>query len=547
MKEKFSLEEVAQHKDAMEDRQRGLHTLEGHAKFIADHSNDSVETDSFPTAADQTTQRKIEIELDAKSAAKWRMIGKTKGLSSDTEIANFLIQQYEAAHATVALLTCCIQCSTPLTILCEKCQPAVKQENELEASSIRPRSLTVDKNTDGGAIFSLHPPSVQSDSRDVKSEQVTIEPTDKGEVTELTEQEQSLHTGHPSSGTLMYFPDGDLGVKTVSQHSVVSTFTGKTEKRVFRCKECDTEYRNPKALKKHKLKHHPTASRRQNLSADVNKHESMETTDYSHTEKWKKPLIVEQCKVCGKEVKKVRMKTHMVIHSDEKPFLCTECGASFKRNQQLKSHMETHTGIFTRKCGECGAFFPTKTLLFKHRRDVHSQPQVCQVCGAFVKKYLWKSHMRKHSDVKPFSCVHCGMTFKYKQSFVDHMNIHAGVQPYVCAECGASFTRPSSFYVHRSRVHSNLKPFKCTLCADAFKKSVDLKKHMHMHKGDKPLKCDECGSIFFHDYALKRHMMVHTGEKPFPCSKCDRAFPTKCDLKAHSDRRHNKAENQSTP
>lgn len=38
----------------------------------------------------------------------------------------------------------------------------------------------------------------------------------------------------------------------------------------------------------------------------------------------------------------VRLFTHMAIHEEEKPFLCNNCGKSFKQHSQLKNHQVIH-------------------------------------------------------------------------------------------------------------------------------------------------------------------------------------------------------------
>jgi len=63
----------------------------------------------------------------------------------------------------------------------------------------------------------------------------------------------------------------------------------------------------------------------------------------------------------------------MVVHSDEKPFSCTECNKTFSREPDLKRHKITHTEEKKYKCNfdNCKSSFNTSGNLARHKRLSH--------------------------------------------------------------------------------------------------------------------------------------------------------------------------------
>uniref|UniRef100_A0A8C7XPI6 C2H2-type domain-containing protein n=1 Tax=Oryzias sinensis TaxID=183150 RepID=A0A8C7XPI6_9TELE len=61
---------------------------------------------------------------------------------------------------------------------------------------------------------------------------------------------------------------------------------------------------------------------------------------------------------------------------------------------------------------------------------------ICKECGkSFCNKYLFKIHTRIHSEDKRFSCKECDKSFSHRSSLKSHMITHTGESTFFCKEC----------------------------------------------------------------------------------------------------------------
>ena len=80
-----------------------------------------------------------------------------------------------------------------------------------------------------------------------------------------------------------------------------------------------------------------------------------------------------------------------------------------------------------------------------------------------------------------------------------------------CNICGRHYARPSTLKTHL-RTHTNERPYKCSVCCKTFSQAANLTAHQRVHTGERPFPCPICGRQFSQSSSVITHLRTHSGK-----------------------------------
>nr|BAB43903.1 ikaros [Seriola quinqueradiata] len=92
-----------------------------------------------------------------------------------------------------------------------------------------------------------------------------------------------------------------------------------------------------------------------------------------------------------------------------------------------------------------------------NRGDKGERPFHCSQCGAsFTQKGNLLRHIKLHSGEKPFKCHRCSYACRRRDALTGHLRTHSVGKPHKCAYCGRSYEQ-RSLDEHKERCHNYLQ------------------------------------------------------------------------------------------
>ena len=284
-----------------------------------------------------------------------------------------------------------------------------------------------------------------------------------------------------------------------------------TGEKPFKCHLCDRGYRQKRELKSHLKRSHgceteePEKKKQQNVHecSECHKlftradslaiHMRLHTGDLKH-----------KCNVCEKAY---ATKSALVVHQRSheaavKKYRCPVCDLELSGSQARKSHLRLHSKEKPFRCHICSKDFARVDDLQIHLRVKHDSVYRCQKCRKLFTSYAdLKDHEVKHPGSGPthisrssfqYSCRACPETFQTREDRIQHELTHEG--PLLCKFCDKTFVSSDSKQEHAKmhEVKKVKKPAcnykKCVVCCKTFSGRASL----GAFRLDEDFVCAEC-------------------------------------------------------
>lgn len=110
---------------------------------------------------------------------------------------------------------------------------------------------------------------------------------------------------------------------------------------------------------------------------------------------------------------------------------------------------------------------------------------ICSYCGvSFRQLYHLSEHINAHTNSKPYQCKICNKRFNRHHILSAHQRVHTGEKPFVCdvEECTRAYAYEIDLKRHKFSVHGiYTKKHICPICSKVFSENKLLKKHLESH------------------------------------------------------------------
>ncbi|CAL8260315.1 unnamed protein product [Arctogadus glacialis] len=168
---------------------------------------------------------------------------------------------------------------------------------------------------------------------------------------------------------------------------------------------------------------------------------------------------------------------------------CRECGKVFKHMHHLKRHaLSVHSNKRPYCCTQCRRSFSQASGLLRHQLVHNKQAPSAQSCRQETKTETETGgaetdELASEEPPDPEEAAVGGHTPGQEGPPLEEAEGTApGEKRNTCVQCDKSFSNARYLNKHQTRVHGNLRPYVCMLCRKTFSQHNDLGRHLESHQ-----------------------------------------------------------------